>query len=256
MADWRIVTPTREPEDDEINTPSGFAPGVGNILLSPGNFAILCTNSDPRLSFKIQNVQPVVTYYYDFTEKTWLDSSFEPIDITTVDLVIPEAAITGATVKTSYFNLIAFEEGTTACKLAVTNEAKTLIRNALINKGVDVPDTTPFRQYAGKAWEIQNGGSRITSISVLTGGGPNQTFEVKFPVSVFSGATEYTPNKGIILGSVSEVTFTCDCELSELLTSPGILYQFFKNSGSLPDPTVNITISVSGEALKVDGSAA
>ena len=154
MADWRVVTPTREPEDDEINTPSGFAPGVGNILLSPGNFAILCTNSDPRLAFKIQNVQPVVTYYYDFTEKTWLDSSFEPIDITTVDLVIPEAAITGATVKTSYFNLIAYEKGTTACKLAVANEAKTLIRNALINKGVDVPDTTPFRQYAGKVGEI------------------------------------------------------------------------------------------------------
>lgn len=159
MADWRIVTPTREPEDDEINTPSGMAPGNGYVLLSPGNFTILCGSSEPRLAFKIQNVQPVVTYYYNFTEKTWLDSSLEHIDITTVDLTIPEAAITGATVKTSYFDLIAFEKGTTACKLAVTNEAKTLIRNALINKGVDVPDTTPFRQYAGKVGEIQSGQS-------------------------------------------------------------------------------------------------
>lgn len=146
--------------------------------------------------------------------------------------------------------------GTSADKLTYLQATKEAIRQAIAAKGVDVPDTTPFRQYAGKVGEIQNGGSRITSISVLTGGGPNQTFQVKFPVSVFSGATEYTPNRGIILGSVSEVTFTCDCELSELLTSPGILYQFFKNSGSLPDPTVNITISVSGEALKVDGSAA
>ena len=159
MADWRIVTPTRAPMDDEIDTPTGFAPGVGYILLSPGNFAIMCTNSDPRLAFKIQNVQPVVTYYYDFTKKAWLDSSFEPIDITTVDLTVPESAVSSATNKSSYFNLIAFEEGTTACKLAVTNEAKTLIRNALINKGVDVPDTTPFRQYAGKVGEIQSGQS-------------------------------------------------------------------------------------------------
>lgn len=164
MADWRIVTPTREPEDDEINTPSGMAPGNGYVLLSPGNFTILCGSSEPRLAFKIQNVQPVVTYYYNFTEKTWLDSSLEHIDITTVDLTIPEAAITGATVKTSYFDLIAFEKGTTACKLAVTNEAKTLIRNALINKGVDVPDTTPFRQYAGKVDGIETG----SNIEILT----------------------------------------------------------------------------------------
>ena len=165
MADWRIVTPTREPADDEIDTPTGFAPGVGYILLSPGNFAIMCTNSDPRLAFKIQNVQPVVTYYYDFTKKAWLDSSFEPIDITTVDLTVPESAVSSATNKSSYFNLIAYEKGTTACKLAITNEAKTLIRNALINKGVDVPDTTPFRQYAGKVGEIQSAQFETQEIS-------------------------------------------------------------------------------------------
>lgn len=146
--------------------------------------------------------------------------------------------------------------GTSADKLNYLLATKEAIRQAIAAKGVDVPESTTFRQYAGRIGEIQSGGNRITSINVITGGAPNQTFQVRFPVSVFSGATEYTPNKGIILGSGSEVTFTCDCELSELLTSPGILYQFFKNSGSLPDPTVNITISVSGEALKVDGSAA
>lgn len=150
MADWRIVTPTRAPMDDEIF-------GVGYIVLSPGKISIMYSSSDEMLSIMFQNVQPVVRYYYDFTKKAWLDSSFEPIDITTVDLTVPESAISSATTKTSYFDVIAFEEGTTACKLAVTNEAKTLIRNALISKGVDVPDTTPFRQYAGKVGEIQSG---------------------------------------------------------------------------------------------------
>lgn len=150
MADWRIVTPTRAPMDDEIF-------GVGYIVLSPGKISIMYSSSDEALRIMFQNVQPVVRYYYDFLKKEWQDESFSPIDITTVDLTVPESAISSATTKTSYFDVIAFEEGTTACKLAVTNEAKTLIRNALINKGVDVPDTTPFRQYAGKVGEI--GGS-------------------------------------------------------------------------------------------------
>lgn len=152
MADWRIVTPTREPEDDEIF-------GVGYIVLSPGKISIMYSSSDEMLSIMFQNVQPVVRYYYDFLKKEWQDESFSPIDITTVDLTVPESAISSATTKTSYFDLIAFEKGTTACKLAVANEAKTLIRNALISKGVDVPDTTPFRQYAGKVGEIQSGQS-------------------------------------------------------------------------------------------------
>ena len=150
MADWRIVTPTRAPMDDEIF-------GVGYIVLSPGKISIMYSSSDEMLSIMFQNVQPVVRYYYDFSKKEWQDESFSPIDITSVDLTIPEAAVSSATTKTSYFDLIAFEKGTTACKLAVANEAKTLIRNALISKGVDVPDTTPFRQYAGKVGEI--GGS-------------------------------------------------------------------------------------------------
>lgn len=150
MADWRIVTPTRAPMDDEIF-------GVGYIVLSPGKISIMYSSSDEMLSIMFQNVQPVVRYYYDFSKKEWQDESFSPIDITTVDLTVPESAISSATTKTSYFDLIAFEKGTTACKLAVANEAKTLIRNALINTGVDVPDTTPFRQYAGKVGEIQSG---------------------------------------------------------------------------------------------------
>ena len=144
--------------------------------------------------------------------------------------------------------------GTSSDKLAYLQQTKESIRQAIIAKGVDVPATTPFRQYAGQVGEIQNGGRRITSISVLTGGGPNQTFQVKFPVSVFSGATEYTPNEGIILGSVSEATFTCDCAVSDLFASPGIVYMFFKNSGSNPKPGVNMNMSMYGETLTIDGS--
>lgn len=151
MADWRIVTPTRAPRDDEIA-------GVGYIVLSPGNISIMYSSYDEMLSIMFQNVQPVVRYYYDFLKNEWKDESFSPIDITMVDMTVPESAISSATTKTSYFDLIAFEKGTTACKLAVANEAKTLIRSALIAKGVDVPDTTPFRQYAGKVGEISAAG--------------------------------------------------------------------------------------------------
>lgn len=143
---------------------------------------------------------------------------------------------------------------TSADKLNYLLATKEAIRQAIAAKGVDVPESTTFRQYAGRIGEIQSGGNRITSISVRTGGGPNQTFQVKFPVSVFSGATEYTPNKGIILGSVSEVTFTCDCAVSDLFASPGIVYMFFKNSGSNPEPGVNMNMSMYGETLTIDGS--
>lgn len=170
MADWRIVTPTRAPMDDELLS-------VGLVLTSPGNLSIMYGQS--KLGITYQNVQPVVRYFYDFDKNEWQDTSYNPIDITTVDLTIPEAAITEATTKAPYFDLIAYEEGTTACKLAVTNEAKTLIRNALINKGVDVPDTTPFRQYAGKVGEIQSGGSTETAQIQINNNAGDDSVEIR-----------------------------------------------------------------------------
>lgn len=153
MADWRIVTPTREPTEGEMEGGEIFRVQDDNdgdlarIFYSSGDLFVQLYFSD------------AISVKYRFSDKKWLDSGFKPnpVDITTLDLAIPESALSSATTKTSYFDLIAYEKGTTACKLAVANEAKTLIRNALINKGVDVPDTTPFRQYAGKVGEIQNG---------------------------------------------------------------------------------------------------
>ena len=49
--------------------------------------------------------------------------------------------------------------GTSSDKLAYLQQTKESIRQAIIAKGVDVPDTTPFRQYAGKVGEIQSGQS-------------------------------------------------------------------------------------------------
>ena len=48
--------------------------------------------------------------------------------------------------------------GTSADKLSYLRETKRLIRVALLTKGVDVPESTPFRQYAGKVADIQSGG--------------------------------------------------------------------------------------------------
>lgn len=48
---------------------------------------------------------------------------------------------------------------TTAEKLAYLSETKAQIRDAIITKGTDLPETTPFRDYAGKIREISIGAS-------------------------------------------------------------------------------------------------
>lgn len=49
--------------------------------------------------------------------------------------------------------------GTTADKLAYLEGTKTAIRDAIAARGVDVPESTAFRDYAGKIGEISGGGS-------------------------------------------------------------------------------------------------
>ena len=144
--------------------------------------------------------------------------------------------------------------GTSADKLNYLLATKEAIRQAIAAKGVDVPESTTFRQYAGRIGEVQSGGNRITSINVITGGAPNQTFQVRFPVTVHSGQTIYTPNYSILIPSAATETFTCDCAVSDLFASPGIVYMFFKNSGSNPEPGVNMNMSMYGETLTIDGS--
>lgn len=57
--------------------------------------------------------------------------------------------------------------GTIADKLAYLSATKTAIKNAIVAKGVDVPDGTPFRQYADKVGEIS--GSKTAEVSISSG---------------------------------------------------------------------------------------
>lgn len=48
--------------------------------------------------------------------------------------------------------------GTTAEKLAYLADTKTAIKDAIVAKGVEVPEGTTFRGYADKIGEIKSGG--------------------------------------------------------------------------------------------------
>lgn len=51
--------------------------------------------------------------------------------------------------------------GTTADKLAYLNDTKTAIKNAIVAKGVAVPDGTTFRAYADKIGSIPTGDAKV-----------------------------------------------------------------------------------------------
>ena len=54
--------------------------------------------------------------------------------------------------------------GTTADKLAYLNDTKAEIRSAITAKGVDVPETAPFRTYAEKIGEISGSEAAVTPL--------------------------------------------------------------------------------------------
>lgn len=51
--------------------------------------------------------------------------------------------------------------GTIADKLTALNETKTAIKDAIVAKGVEVPDGTTFRDYADKISQIESGGGGL-----------------------------------------------------------------------------------------------
>lgn len=196
MADYQIFTPPREPRENEL---------VNNVIFQALNdkstVSARIMFMDGNLAIQLFFVEPSIFVRYDFLNNKWLLNSGEPIDITTVDLTIPEDIVSAATTKTSYFDLIAFEKGTTACKLAAANDARLLIRNAIINKGVTIPDGTTFRQYAGKIGEItvqQSDGGKVVDYD----GGVNNAIEIK---------------------NVTDAKFVCFFMTSAIIT-PGLLY--------------------------------
>lgn len=78
--------------------------------------------------------------------------------------------------------------GTTAEKLGYLQQTKESIRQALISKGVDVPENTTFRQYAGKVEDIQSG---------------SNTEFIVFNVNSFNGTSEWYDESGNMYVSAS-----------------------------------------------------
>lgn len=58
--------------------------------------------------------------------------------------------------------------GTTTEKLTYLQGTKDAIKNAIVAKGVEVPEGTTFRGYAEKVGEIQTGGERIKTTITVT----------------------------------------------------------------------------------------
>lgn len=177
MADWKIFTPPREPRTEELDNNMVFV--VYKEGGSTVSARIMYLNGSIVVQFLF--VEPNIIVRYEFSSKKWLTNSGDPIDITTVDLTIPEKLVSSATTKAPFFNLMAFEEGTTASKLAAVEDAKLLIKNSIINKGVDVPDGTKFREYAWKIGDITSGVSLSGKIfkTYSASGSANATIQLE-----------------------------------------------------------------------------
>ena len=170
--DFRFVTPRKNP-DSEADIFRGYYGGtdfsfvftkeVGYATFDKPVFALLVINGDDNgmYIFSLSDFDATGPeqlhfkagwYWFDITSVV-----LEPVDFYTA---FPDGIVFPQNIERpnpTFCETILFETGTTACKLAVLEETKLLMRLSIASKGVDVPDTTPFRQYAGKVGEI--GGS-------------------------------------------------------------------------------------------------
>lgn len=254
MADYQIFTPPREPRENEL---------VNNVIFQALNdkstVSARIMFMDGNLAIQLFFVEPSIFVRYDFLNNKWLLNSGEPIDITTVDLTIPEDIVSAATTKTSYFDLIAFEKGTTACKLAAANDAKLLIRDSIINKGVTIPDGTTFRQYAGKIGEIVTAqipevDYQYEIVSTVELGQASQTIAVPDPrpravvfvcsnpqytviIPLSFGDAEVSPYS--VSGSVGPNSYKIDVTSSEITVTQGntIVTPFVIREANFINPT-------------------
>lgn len=91
--------------------------------------------------------------------------------------------------------------GTTTEKLTYLQGTKDAIKNAIVAKGVEVPEGTTFRGYAEKVGEISNGTSVVTAEVILT--------DIKyFSVQVINENREFdvsTYENTIISGKVANI---------------------------------------------------
>ena len=115
--------------------------------------------------------------------------------------------------------------GTTADKLAYLEETKTAIKNAIVAKGVEVPEGTTFREYADLISGISTGLSDADLARA------NAT-----PEDVTAGKTFYAGDRALKTGTASKGL---------------VLYQ--KYTGSIP-PGENATFNIQAENISMHGA--
>lgn len=171
---YRFVTPRKNPESegniftasiDSANYPFVFSKELGAFTADKPVFILGVFDGDDQkiYTFSLSDFSVVETeqkqfkagwYYLDIPTTTLV-----PIDFYTA---FPDGIVfqqISEKPNPTFCETVLFETGTTACKLAVLEETKLLTRLAIVNKGVDVPDGTTFREYAGKIGEINSGGN-------------------------------------------------------------------------------------------------
>lgn len=122
--------------------------------------------------------------------------------------------------------------GTLAEKAQYTNETKSLIKQAIRSKDVEVADTDTFRSYAGKILAIKTGGNLQAKSQTIT---TNTTTTIK-PDSGYDGLSSVaiTTNVAGSTPSVPAITVTSSSDLSKSLTlnanKTGILVMHYQTA--------------------------
>lgn len=108
--------------------------------------------------------------------------------------------------------------GTTAEKLAYLDATKTAIKDAIVAKGVEVPEETTFRQYADLISGISTGLSdEDLALADAT------------PEDVTAGKTFYAGDRTLKTGTAGKINITTGYtpERSITINKPGVLYAFY-----------------------------
>lgn len=180
--DFRFVTPRQNPDSEsemEIFRASNsiadfsfaFAKEIGYVTFAKPVFALLVDRGGDDQKIYVFSLsdfdaagldQPYFKagwYWFDIASL-----ALEPVDFYTE---FPDGIVFPQNIERpnpTFCETILFETGTAACKLAVLEETKLLMRLSIASKGVSAPESTPFRQYAGKIEGIETG----SNIEILT----------------------------------------------------------------------------------------
>lgn len=128
--------------------------------------------------------------------------------------------------------------GTISTQLDTLDGTKTAIKDAIVDKGVDIPEGTVFRDYASKIGEIETGGGGIQSVEApVLYGGKTSSFSFNFDVD---------PTKGIFVVPYEEKDSNYAFAISYSSDGGG----FLASGGG----GWSITLSRSGSSVTANGS--